>query len=119
MHGPDIHVSDRGTKYWGRTNERGVNFDPSSATTKQLKFRLADGTVEVRTAQAEQDSDGKWCLTYRTDPSSDADDVLHSKVGQLAIQGFVDFGASTGRWHSDVQPNARDGRTLLVKPNLS
>lgn len=116
MHGANVHIADRGTKFWARVRDEGENFDPSSATTKQLIFKLPDDTVEVRTAQAEQ-FESEWYLTYTIAANGDDDAILANR-GQFYVQGYLDYGTSVGRWHSDEQAKDRDGKELIIYPNL-
>lgn len=123
--GAEIHVGDLLTKYQVPIYDddlSAVNFDPSSASVTQLRFRMPGvAAVVVRNATPEQvtiDGVAVWCLTYEVDPNN-ADDVaqFHITPGKITLQGYIEY-ASGGKWTSNQIATDHHGRVLRVHPNL-
>src|SRR5690348_14148732 len=108
---PDIKVSDVGTDFyvptWDLDLKPPVNFDPSTATVKQIVFRMPqpDGTHKllVRTATAAQRTIAgvaTWCLKYTVLAADVAEYVsesvggFHQAAGFITLEGHVEFGSS-------------------------
>lgn len=123
MSDQEIHVEDLGTTYKVPTYDKTTNFDPSSASVKQIRFRMPGvSDLVVRDATAAQfenkDGDTVWGLTYTVDPD-EANDVaeFHVAAGRIVMQGFIQM--SDGRkWSSNKLETDEDGRVLKVHPNL-
>lgn len=99
----DPHVDDIGTVFQVYLRDGETAIDVSGATTKQIKFEDAEGTVTTQTAAFLTDgTDG--VITYTTV----ADDL--SVAGKWKIQGFVVLAGGT--WHSEVE-------VFHVQENLS
>lgn len=90
----DIHIGDIGTSFRVTVvDQNAAVVDISSATTKQLLFKLPNGTVLTKTASFVTDgTDGK--MEYVT-----AEDDLSAK-GNWSLQGYVVL--SGGEWHTDI-----------------
>jgi hypothetical protein len=120
---PDVHIGDIGTLYRVRVTDEGGDFDPSTATVKQLKFRLAGGTVLDKTAAVEVgagDEAGQFFLTYTVGagegPGSPPDE-FHSLEGAIKVQAFLEW-ADGKQYHSNIRSVDDDGRELRVRVNL-
>ncbi|MGE0450591.1 MAG: hypothetical protein AB7Q29_13545 [Vicinamibacterales bacterium] len=101
-----------GTLYKARLLDVGVDFDPSTATVKKLKFDTPDGVLErTATVTTEGSGDGQqWFLTY-TVLAADIAAGLHAKKGQYRIQGYIAF-ADGQKYHTTISE-------YVVAANLS
>lgn len=120
----DCFVGDVGTVYRIPTYDDDMtpsNFDPSSATTKQLIFEMPGASgVLTRTATAAQvtiDSVATWCLTYTVLAADVVAGGFHQQAGPVKIQGYLVFSASQS-WKSSIVTQDQQGRTLRVAENL-
>jgi len=127
----EIHVGDVGTVYFLPTYDNDlskVNFDPSSASVKQLIFKMpgAAGLVK-RTATAVQKTIAGvsvWGLQYAVLAadvaaySSESAGGFHQSSGPVSIEGYVEFSASQ-KWASGTVTEDQQGRTLRVVARLS
>lgn len=120
----DVKVGDVGTEYFVPTYDddlEKVNFDPSSATTKQLIFRMPGAAALLtRTAIAAQktiDGASVWGLRY-TVTSTDLASGFHQEAGPIAIEGYVEF-SSEQKWSSSIVETDHQGRDLKVIERLS
>jgi hypothetical protein len=109
------HLSDVGTDYYLRCRDRHGDFDPSGATTKQLLFQWADGTVTTVTASVEivPDSEGRtrWFFLYR------AVSGFHTVEGLFKIQARIIY-PDGSTWSSDIQTTDEDGMPYEVVRNV-
>ncbi len=128
---PKIRIGDVGTIYAVPVydGKPPVNFDPSSADTKQMRLSMpqADGSRRTitRTAQAAQvlvvnqaNPLGvmTWCLTYTVV----ADDVvadMHLGEGNVELQGYIAY-ADGRKWSSSITGYDQDGDLMQVGGNL-
>ncbi len=127
----DIKVGDVGTEYRVPIYDDDLseaNFDPSSASTKQLRFKMPGASgLCVRDATAEQvtiDGSAVWCLTYTVT----ADDVkayvdeseggFHQAAGPIKVEGYLVFSASE-KWSSSTVTVDYRGRELRVTSTLA
>lgn len=127
----DIHVGDVGTVYQIPTFDDDLtpaNFDPSSATTKQIVFKMP-GTAALitRTATAAQvtiDGVATWCLTYTVTAadvaawSSASVGGFHQQAGPVKMEGYVEF-SSAQKWTSSTVTEDQQGRPLKVVNRLA
>jgi hypothetical protein len=89
----DVHVGDVGTLYQGEIQDTGAAFDPTTATTKELSWKLPNGTVITRGATISTTGTGptqKWFLEY-THQAADLVAGLHQYSGHHRWQGKVVF----------------------------
>lgn len=107
----EIHLGDVGTLYKVRSQDENGDFDPSTATTKQLIFKFADGTVVVKTATI-VGGPAPWYLTYTAEAG------FHTVLGQMELQGFLVFSGGS-QWHSDIQTAESNETPLIIHPNLN
>lgn len=121
----EIHVGDLLTTYQVPIYDDDmtpVNFDPSSASVKELRFRMPGvDTLITRTATPAQvtiDGAEVWCLTYEVDPD-DPDDVaaFHIEPGKISVEGYIEY-STGGQWTSSKVTKDLQGRVLKVHPNL-
>jgi hypothetical protein len=125
----DVMLGDIGTVYQVPCYDNDIalaNFDPTSATTKQLIFKMPGAGSIVRTATAAQVTIGgvsTWCLTYTvvaadvvayTSPSVGG---FHQAAGDVSLQGYLEFNADQ-HWHSSPVTTDQQGRRLGVRENL-
>lgn len=120
----EVHVGDIGTKYKVRIQDENGDFDPSSAATKELIFKLP-GYADPITVDATVESEGSpadvWYLAY-TVPGSDFSpgsptDNFHREPGKVKIQARLTY-ADGKVFTSDVQTKDDDGQVLKIYPNL-
>lgn len=120
----EIHVGDRKSLYQVPIYDddlEPVNFDPSTATVKKIRFRMPGNTelIERTATPAQVTIDGVevWCLTYET--ANDALDIaaFHIAPGPIALEGYIEY-ADGGRWTSNKVTTDYLGRVLKVHPNL-
>lgn len=108
----EARVGDVGTIFRATIKDDGVVVDVSTATTKQLIFRKADGTVVAKDATFTTDgTDGK--IEYATEAAvvgPPAVAAFLSVAGQWAYQGYIVSAA--GSWKSDIEQ-------FVVHANLS
>jgi hypothetical protein len=109
----EIHVGDVGTKYRVKCIDEGVNFDPSSAQSKKLIFKLPTGDVVERDATVE--GTGPWYLAYVI-TSADATS-FHGQTGKIQIQGRVIYG-NGDQFSSNIIKQDSDGDDIKVNKNL-
>ncbi len=89
----DIHLNDVGTQFVVTVQEDGNVVDISGATTKQMKFKKPDGSIETRTASFQTDGvDG--VLTYTTQ----AGDM--NVIGLWELQCYIVVGPQS--WHTST-----------------
>lgn len=121
----EIKVGDKKTIYRVPTYDddlEEVNFDPSSANVKKIRFRMPgnDAVIERDATPAQITIDGAsiWCLTYEVDPNN-ADDVaqFHIEPGPIALEGYVQY-ADGGEWTGSKVTTDQQGRVLKVHPRL-
>lgn len=127
----EIKVGDIGSVYRVPTFDYDTNlqnFNPSSASVKQLIFRMpgADGLC-VRTATAAQvtiDGVATWCLTY-TVTEADVDEYVdedeggfHQQAGKIKIEAYVEF-SNSQKWSSGIVTKDYLGRPLEVVARLT
>lgn len=118
----EVHVGDVGTMYRIRVKDKGGDFDPSSASTKQLIFLMPGNITLVKTADVEVgtgDEDGRFFLTYTVgagDGQSGAE--FHATAGQITLQGYLEY-VGGNKWHSNKTTHDADGRKLLIHTNLN
>jgi hypothetical protein len=119
----DIHVGDVGTVYRARIMDQGGDFDPSTASVKQLIFRLPGGVVLVKDAQLDVgtgDEAGQLFLAYAVEANAGAGTPpgdFHAQPGRVRMQGYLEW-ANGDRYHSDEITTDVDGNELVIKPNL-
>jgi hypothetical protein len=105
----EVHQGDVGTTYRVRCLDRGVPFDPTDATIKELIFKMPQGVL-VKPATVEQIGDDFY-LVYI------ADEGFHSTPGKVQLQGHVKF-ANGEEYHSQIQSTDEDGDELRVHRNI-
>ena len=129
---PEIKVGDVGTVYFVPTYDNDVsasNFDPSSATTKQLRFKMPGASgLCIRTATAAQRTTAAgadiWGLQYTVTAadvaawSSTSAGGFHQEAGNISIEGYVEF-SSSQKWSSGTVTKDQQGRKLKVHARLS
>jgi hypothetical protein len=121
----EVHVGDVGTKYRVRTRDKGVDFDPSDAATKQIIFTMPGGITLVKDALVEigLEADGElgqFFLVYIVVAAAGAGNPaaeFHAAPGVIEIQGYLAW-ADGQRYHSSRTNRDADGRKLLIEPNL-
>lgn len=127
----EIKVGDIGTVYYVPTYDNDLtpaNFDPSTATTKQLIFKMPGVTTPItRDATATQrtiNGASVWCLTYTvvaadvaayTSPTAGG---FHQTPGNLRIEAYVEF-SSAQKWSSETVTSDQQNRTLKISARLS
>lgn len=110
----NTHVGDIGTTYVSETqNEDSIAFDPTSATTIEMIFKLpVSNIILTRPALVSTSGVGpkqKWFLNYTIVPA-DISSGLHSTPGIMSYQGHLIF--PTGQeYHSNIS-------TTTINPNL-
>jgi hypothetical protein len=107
----EIHVGDKGTQYRVRITDAGAPFDPTTASTKSLIFRLPSGTV-TKTATVSHVGDDYFLIYTVTDAT------FHAVPGRFSLQAYLVFADGT-TYHSSVQTLDADGAALAIAPNLS
>jgi hypothetical protein len=119
----EIHVGDVGTTYRLRVKDQDGDFDPSSATVKQLLFTMPGVEALVtRSASVETgagDEVGQWFLTYSV-IEADVDGSpaeFHIESGQITVQGYLEW-ADGQRLHSNARVTDDYGNELRVYRNL-
>ncbi len=105
-----------------------ANFDPSTATTKQIIFKMPGASALItRTATAAQvtiDGVATWCLTYTVTAadvapySSPTVGGFHQEAGPISIEGYVAFSASQ-EWASQTVTTDQQNRRLRVVARLA
>ena len=124
----DVKTGDVGTVYRVPTFDNDLepsNFDPSTATVKQLVFKMP-GTAALitRTAVASQDDDDVWGLEYTVTAadvapwSSSTVGGFHQEAGPVSIEGYIEF-SSAQKWASSTVTKDQQGRVLRVVDRLS
>lgn len=133
----DVLTADVGTVYRVPTYDTDVNppvnFDPSTASVKEIVFRMPTGDPDTpyrlltRTATAEQielDDVDVWCLVYTVVPADiaayDEDDEtggFHVAAGELSLEGHLEF-SSSQQWTSSPVTTDQQGRRLRVLARL-
>jgi hypothetical protein len=107
----EVHLGDVGTLYKLRLTDAGVPFDPTSATTKQIIFKLPSGTV-TKGATVLQDGNDFY-LTYQvTDPG------FHSLPGRVFVQAHLVF-PDGSIYSSSVAGADENGQALTIARNLT
>lgn len=127
----EVKVQDCGTVYRVPTYDDDLtpaNFDPSTATTKQLVFKMPGVTpLLTRTATAAQvaiDGVSVWCLTYTVvaaDIGAYVDAThggFHYAAGEVSIEAYLEFSAAQ-KWSSGIVKYDQQGRKLQVAARLS
>jgi hypothetical protein len=127
----EVHVGDIGTVYRCRCLDRGEDFDPTSATVKQLRIKmpgLLDGgsppasvamiTKTATVEEGEGDEAGRFYLTYQVTAADVASLGFHSTPGKIKLQGYVEF-ASGAKYSSDIQTEDDDAVEMKVHKNLA
>jgi len=127
----EIHVGDVGTVYFVPTYDDDlskVNFDPSSATVKQLIFKMpgASGLVKRAAVAAQKTIAGLsvWGLQYTVIEadvaaySSESAGGFHQSAGLVSIEAYVEFSASQ-KWSSGTVTADQQTRSLRVSSRLS
>lgn len=118
----EVHQGDVGTLYKFRVRDRGVDFDPSAATIKQLIFLMPgnsavltkDATVEVGSGSEA----GQWFLTYQADVGEGSpEDEFHQNPGRFKVQGYLEW-VDGSHYRSNIQTLDKDGNELRVYRNL-
>lgn len=101
------------------------NFDPSTATTKQIIFKMPGSEALItRDADAVQDDDGIWGLEYTTTAADIAPYTsptvggFHQEAGTISIEGYVAFSAAQ-EWASSTVTKDQQDRPLRVVARLS
>jgi hypothetical protein len=128
----DIKVGSIGTTYDVPVfddDQALENFDPSSAGTKRLLFKMPGATaILVRDASAIQKTvdgvDDVWCLRYTVvaaDVVAFVDETtggFHMEEGVIEIEPYLEFGPGQV-WPGSTVKRDRRGRELRVKARLS
>lgn len=130
----DVHVADVGTVYRVPVYDRDLvpaNFDPSAATTKQIVFRMPQGSgvyrLLTRTATAAQvtiNSVAVWCLVYTVVAADvgvyvDASNGgFHVAAGEIQLEGYLEF-SSSQKWTSQAVTRDQQNRLLQVVARLA
>jgi hypothetical protein len=119
----EVHVGDIGTLYRVRVQDENGDFDPSSASVKELIFQMpgvADPVVrDAAVLVGSGDEAGQWFLTY-TVTEADVDTSpaeFHGQAGRVTIQGYLEW-VDGDRYHSNRRTLADDGTELRVHRNL-
>lgn len=121
---PEIHVGDVGTLYRAKVYSDQVAFDPSTASVKQLIFKLPGGVVLTKTATVTDDGLSpaeSWYLTYAVQANDGAGSPpgdFHALPGPVRIQAYLEW-ADGSSFHSDVQTVDEDGRELRIFRNIT
>lgn len=117
----EVHVGDIGTKYRVRVLDESGDFDPSSASVKQLIFSMPGGVLLEKTATVETGSGaeaGRFFLTYTvTAASGSPSDEFHETSGRFKVQGYLEW-ADGKKYYSNKRTTDDDGNELRVHPNL-
>jgi hypothetical protein len=128
----EVKIGDVGTVYFVPTYDDDrelTNFDPSSATTKQLVFRMQGASaLLMRTATAVQQTIGGvdvWGLAYTVTAADVAPydaqaqtGGFHQQAGPISIEGYLEFSPSQ-KWTSSTVTKDLQGRPLKVVGRLS
>jgi hypothetical protein len=121
----EIHVGDYDTEYvfpLFDSDLAEVNFDPSGATTKKLRFKNPGVTaIQERTAVAEQrmiNGVNTWCLVYTVTQAevTGATPTFHVATGLVKIQAVLDYSGSL--WHSNIVSKDYNSEDIRIYPNL-
>lgn len=118
----EIHIGDYKTEYIFPVYDKGVNFDPSGATTKELHFRNPGvsarqdraATVAQRTINGVA---GVWCLVYQVTQADVTNNLFHVKTGKVKIQAVLIY--PDGKWSSNQVTTDQDGEEIRVYSNLA
>jgi hypothetical protein len=127
----DIKVGDIGTVYFLPTYDNDLteaNFDPSSATTKQIVFKMpGSSSLCTRTATATTKTISGVSV-YGLQYTVVAADVatwssasvggFHQSPGAVKMEGYVEF-SSSQKWSSGVVTVDQQGRPLRVVARLA
>jgi hypothetical protein len=127
----DVHVGDIGTVYSYPVYDNDLtpaNFNPTSATTKRLTFRMPGATgLCVRDAEVAQKSIAGvdvWCLQYTVVAAdvaaweSTSVGGFHQAPGEIAIQGYLEFSANQ-KWTGSAVTRDYNNRLLRVVAALT
>jgi hypothetical protein len=121
----DIHVGDVGTVYQVPCYDNDlsrVNFDPTSAATKQLIFSMPGASTPLaRTAIAVQvtiNAVAVWCLAYTVVAADVVAGQFHQQPGPVKLQGYLQYSAAQS-WKSSVVATDQQGRALQVVANIT
>ncbi len=127
----DIKVGDIGTVYRVPVYDNDLeeaNFDPSTASVKQIVFKMPGTTgLVARTATPAQVTIGVesvWCLTYTVTAADVAPWAsatvggFHQEAGPVSLEGYVEFSASQ-KWASSTVTKDQQGRPLRVVARLA
>lgn len=120
-----------GTVYFVPTYDNDLtssNFDPSAATTKQLRFKMPGASgLCVRTATPAQktiDGVSVWGLQYTVTAadiaawSSESVGGFHQAAGEIEIEPYLAF-SSAQEWAGETVTRDQQGRILQVVERLS
>jgi hypothetical protein len=119
----EVHLRDVGTKYRVRVMDEGGDFDPSSASVKQLIFLMPGDVVLEKTATVETgtgDEAGQFFLAYTVTADAGAGSPagdFHDAAGKVTIQAYLEW-ADGKQYHSNKRTTDDDGNELRVRPNL-
>lgn len=118
----EIHVNDT-TTFKMRTYDNGVDFDPTTATTKELIFLLPGGNVITKTATLEPVGSPAtyWYLTYDVVPGDGLGSPpgeFNATPGKLKVQFYLEWAGGASRFHSSEQSTDAAGVELRVFSNL-
>lgn len=127
----DVKVGDVGTVYFLPTYDNDLtesNFDPSSAATKQLIFRMPGASgLCIRTATAAQktiDGTSVWGLQYTVLAAdvaawaSTSSGGFHQEAGPIKVEGYLEF-SSAQKWSSSTVSTDQQSRGLKVSARLT
>jgi len=119
----EIHIGDVGTVYQVPTYDNDLalaNFDPTTATVKQLIFEMPGSGVLTRAATAAQvtiDGASVWCLMYTVVAADVVSGGFHQQPGAVKMQAYVEF-SSAQKWRSGIVTKDQQNRPLQIVGNL-
>jgi hypothetical protein len=120
---PEVHVGDIGTLYRARCWDEQLPFDPTTATIKELIFRMPGGVVLTKTATLVAGVGSpatEWFLTYTVTAGAGGGSPVgefHATDGPVQMQAYLEWADGTN-FHSDVRTTDDQGRELRVYRNL-
>lgn len=118
----EVHLGDIGTIYRVRVTDENGDFDPRSATIKQLIFAMPGGVVLEKDATVlvgSGDEDGQFFLSYTVaDDAGSPTDDFHQTVGKFRLQAYLEWADGT-HYHSNVRTTDDDGNELRIHRNLA
>lgn len=118
----EIHVGDIGTRYRVRVQDDDGDFDPSTASIKQLIFALPNGVViekDATVATGSGDEAGQFFLVYEVDAGEGSPpDEFHEIAGPMTVQAYLEW-SDGDRYHSNKITTDQDGNELRIHTNLN